>query len=278
MQKEKIIKKTKRWKAFEKDCCEYLIKKYQNSNINFNKAGDSNSICPDIEVIKNDKNIFNIEVKMKKSQCGQFALRIENNKFTYSKLNKGKDNAYSEEIINYLNSNYNIYKDIKQSALKLDLPIDIYTNWIIDNYFNSNSKFIITGTKQNKIIFPIEKIENYFKITCYLRRKKSGSREMPKSDYNMVKEYLNKNNIKIKKLFNNEGSFFVEFEKELNKDFKFNIKDNSYLISICENNKLGQVKKLSKTNNPTIIFSLELYNDKQLEEDLDIFLNYLKKE
>ena len=278
MQKEKVIKKTKQWKIFEDDCHKYLMENYKDSNVNFNKVGESNPNSSDIEVVKDNKNIFNIEIKMKKSQCSQFTLRIEDDKFIYSKLNKSKNNDYSKEIIDYLNLNYDTYKDVKQSTLKVDLPKEIYKKWIIDYYYSLNSKFIITGTKKNKIILPVEKIEDYFKITCCLRRKKSGSREMPKSDYNIIKEYLNNSNIEFKEFFNHKNKFFIKFNKKVNEDFKFSIKDNSYLISVCENGKIGQIKKPNKTNNPTIIFSLELYNNEQSKKDLDIFINYLKKE
>ena len=114
MQKEKVIKKTKQWKIFEDDCHKYLMENYKDSNVNFNKVGESNPNSSDIEVVKDNKNIFNIEIKMKKSQCSQFTLRIEDDKFIYSKLNKSKNNDYSKEIIDYLNLNYYKYKYVKK--------------------------------------------------------------------------------------------------------------------------------------------------------------------
>lgn len=278
MRKEKIRKKSKRWQIFENNCHEYLINNYGDYNVDFNKIGDSNSNCSDIEVIKNLKNVFNIEVKMKKSQCGQFALRIEDDKFIYSQLNKSESDTFSKKIIDFLNLNYNDYKNVKQSTLKIDLPQDIFEEWIMNHYSKLNSKFIITGDKKNKIIVPIKNIKNYFKITCCLRRKKSGSRDIPKSDYRIVKEYLENNIDNFVEIFNVDDSFFIKFDTEIKKNIKFDIENNSYKIILCEDSKFGQIKKLGKTNNPTVIFSLDLYNGKQLEADLDMFLNDLKKD
>lgn len=279
MTKEKdIVKKPKRWEIFENDCFCYLNDKYLKENIDFIKAGKSNSKCSDIKVLKNNKDIFNMEIKMKASQSSQFALRIEDDKFIYSDLNQNENNKYSKEIIDYINSNYEKYKDIKQNSIKIDLSDNLYKNWINSHYRNSNIEFIITGDKNNKIILPIENIDKYFKIECFLRKKKSGSRKLPKSDIEIIKDYINKNISKSFNIFNIDKEFYIEFNSEIKKDIKFEIENNMYMISLCNNSNVAVIRKLGNTNNPTIIFSLKLYNNKQYEDDLNKFLYYIEKD
>lgn len=273
-----IVKKPKRWEIFENDCFCYLNDKYLKENIDFIKAGKSNSKCSDIKVLKNNKDIFNMEIKMKASQSSQFALRIEDDKFIYSDLNQNENNKYSKEIIDYINSNYEKYKDIKQNSIKIDLSDNLYKNWINSHYRNSNIEFIITGDKNNKIILPIENIDKYFKIECFLRKKKSGSRKLPKSDIEIIKDYINKNISKSFNIFNIDKEFYIEFNSEIKKDIKFEIENNMYMISLCNNSNVAVIRKLGNTNNPTIIFSLKLYNNKQYEDDLNKFLYYIEKD
>ena len=276
--KKSIVKKIKRWEIFENDCFCYLKDSYLKDNINFIKAGKSNSKCSDIKVLNNNKDVFNIEIKMKTSQSSQFALRIEDDKFAYSNLNQNENNKYSKEIIDYLNLNYEQYKYIKQNSVKIGLTEDLYKKWIISHYNNSNIKFIITGDKNNKIILPIENIDKYFKIECFLRKKKSGSRKLPKSDFEIVKDYIDKNISKSFNIFNIDKEFYIEFNTEIKKDIKFKIENNIYMISPCNNSNVAVIRKLGNTNNPTIIFSLKLYNNKQYKDDLNKFLYCIKKD
>ena len=279
MTKEKnIVKKLKRWEVFENDCFYYLNNKYLKQNIEFIKAGKSNSKCSDIKALKDKKDIFNIEIKMKSSQSSQFALRIENDKFIYSNLNQNNNNEYSKKIIDYLNLNYETYKNINQSNIEINLPSELYKDWINSHYNKLNTKFIITGNKNNKIILPIESIDKYFKIRCFLRKKKSGSRKLPKSDYDIVEKYIKENIDESFSTFNINKEFYIEFDTEIKKDIKFNIEDNLYMLAPCKNNNICIVRKLSNTNNPTVIFSLKLYNDKQYEDDLNKFLYYIEKD
>lgn len=270
-----IIKKIKKWEIFEDNCFEYLIDNY--SDCNFEKEGQSNSQCSDIKVLVDKKNNFNIEAKMQSSQTSQFTLNIENEKFKYSELNKNKNNEYSKKIIRYLNTNYDTYKNINQKSIQVDLSIDLYKKWILSHYETSNIKFIITGNKDNKIILPIENIDKYFEIKCFIRRKKSGSRNLPKSNYQLISDYIEKNIDNNFNIFNVDKNFYAEFNNQIKNDIKFEINDDIYMISPLVNKNICNIRKLGKTNNPTVIFSLKLKNKIQNKEDLDTFLNCIKK-
>ena len=272
MSKSKNIrKKKKKWEIFENNCFEYLI--YNYPDCNFIKQGESNSKCSDIKVSNNKKFNFNIETKMKSSQTSQFAVNIKEEKFKYSELNKNENNKYSKEIIKYLNLSYDNYKNINQNSICIDLPNDLLKKWILSQYKTSNIRFIITGDNNNKIILPIENIDNYFEIKCFLRRKKSGSRNLPKSNIENICNYIKKNINNHFNIFNIGKNFYIEFNSKIEKDIKFDINDDTYMISPLENKNICSIRKLGKTNNPTIIFSLKLKNKIQNKEDLNIFLN-----
>lgn len=276
LKSKNIRKKKKKWEIFENNCFEYLI--YNYPDCDFIKEGASNSRCSDIKVLNNKKYYFNIEAKMNSSQTSQFTLNIEKEKFKYSELNKNKNNKYSKEIIKYLNSNYDNYKNINQNSVYIDLSNDLCKKWILSHYKTSDIRFIITGDNSNKIILPIENIDKYFEIKCFLRRKKSGSRNLPKSNIQVITDYIEKNIDSNFNIFNINKNFYIEFNNQIEKDIKFNIDNDTYMISPLESKNIYSIRKLGKTNNPTVIFSLKLKNKIQDKEDLNSFLNCIKKD
>lgn len=273
----KSVKKYKSWKAFELECSKYLNNTYGSKNLNFKRVGSSKSNVSDIQVIQNSKELFYIESKMKKSQSGQFVLLIEDDKFIYSPSNKNELNEYTKKILYHINSKFDNFKDVNQSTIKVDLPSDIFEKWIINHYKSLDTKFIITEGNAGKIIFPIEQIGKYFKITSNLRRKKSGSRYMPKKDLEKVSNYLEKNYVEFISISYIAKKPIVNFDSILEDEFKFSVGEDNYKICLDEDSSLVTVRKLGKTNNPTVVFSLELYNNVQSENDLEEFISLTKK-
>lgn len=261
----------KRWQIFEEDCCNYLNKTYQSMGVNFVKNGDCNCNLSDILTTPKLKPAFNIEVKMKICQSGQFALRLEDDKFVYSSSNKYEQDLLSESIIEYINDNLNIFKNVKQSSLKIDLPESLFAKWIICHYSHLDSKYIITGDKNKKIILPIEKVNDYFKINCHLRRKKSGSRDLPECDYDKVKNYIISKIDKNVVFFKIKNKSFVDFSGETPYTDSFTIGSDTYKI-VPYDNQLFQIRKLGITNNPSVVFSLKLKKGIQDESDLNAFI------
>lgn len=54
----------KDWQLFEQECCTYLNSVLKDYPFTFKCSGGSNSNASDIEVMKNNKSVFSIEVKL----------------------------------------------------------------------------------------------------------------------------------------------------------------------------------------------------------------------
>lgn len=263
------------WENFEHDCATFLNSNYSNSSLFFKCVGGANSTVSDIQILKDNKILGYIEAKMNIAQSGQFVLLNNDtyNMFIYSPLNQTPINAYSQLILEYINSNYNFFKDVSTSSLVIDLNSDIFTKWIIQHYTNKNAKFIITSSPKNElIIFPTEKFNEYFEVKANFRRKKSGSNNLPSSHLNTVSTYLNETfgNIEIT---NSNKKYFVTFYKSLPPydKYKFSLNSNSYQLTKKHDN-MYEIRKLGKTNNPNVIFSIEY---KGTSTSSTIFENYL---
>ena len=63
-----------RWQNFEKNATKFLEDINNNNNIKVIYKGNSNSKTIDIEILKNNLLLLNIEVKMPTSQIGQFVI------------------------------------------------------------------------------------------------------------------------------------------------------------------------------------------------------------
>ena len=77
------------WQAFEKTAENFINKVIKIDNVRIEGKGGSNSNAKDLIAIKNNKEIFNIEVKEQKSQIAQFVVEIdeENKNFYLGRIN-----------------------------------------------------------------------------------------------------------------------------------------------------------------------------------------------
>lgn len=89
-----------RGEEFEKDCYEYLKEKYQDFDVIFKRNGGMDSTKSDIEVFKNGKSQFFIEVKDAKAQSGQFVVLPdeETKTFSFSASNRSKENDKTNHL------------------------------------------------------------------------------------------------------------------------------------------------------------------------------------
>lgn len=255
----------KTWKDFENNCFEYLTNTY-GTHCTFEKLGESDSTQADIKVITKNETFF-IEVKEPKAQCGQFVLipDIENNKFKFSSKNKSLENKYTDEIINHMDDNFDIFKDAGTKGANLIINQNIIDNWVIDYYTNKSVKFFITkifiNKNENYIIIPTNELNDYFDITGKYRIKKSGSSPAPKNVHNEIIQILNqKFSITDTKIIGKK--LLVVSDEDLNKS-KFKIPSNpkdEFLLSQKSDNTF-EVKKLSNTLNMNVIFSISLKNN-----------------
>ncbi|MBU5455293.1 hypothetical protein [Caproiciproducens sp. MSJ-32] len=262
------------WEIFENECVNFLNSNFGNNDIKFIGKGKSDSTTSDIEVMVNNRVKFLIESKMPKAQSGQFVLLIEGDKFIYSPENKTPENEYAHLIKDYINNNFNLYKDVSTRALEIDLPISYFTEWIKNHYIKKGVRFVITYYKNEFVIFPIEKYGDYFNVTANFRRKKSGSSELPQKYFNDVKEYFENKHPNPFYLTQKGKKIFLQSDAQLNK-YQFSITDINCQLTFKEDEGMYEIRKLGSTNNPNVIFSVECIKP-QDNRDLILFINSLK--
>lgn len=250
-----------KWKMFEKECVDFLNKTYGNT-CQFKHCGGSDSTVPDILVKTNTGKSFYIEIKMPLAQCGQFVLlpNNETRNFIYSKTNKTPLNDFSEEIINYMNKNFDMFSTsgTKGEEIQFDNSEIVFRNWILKHYEELNVKLIITKHHSNFIILPINKLSDYFTINGIYRIKKSGSKSVGKKNCNKVLEYIQANyDLHCSRIYNDK-LYVTLAENKQNK--KFFIDKNEFMFSLKNdtNRYEFEVRKLSNTNNANVIFSIRL--------------------
>lgn len=245
------------WEDFEINCTSFLNNNF-NRYATFTHQGGANSTKPDILVKTKTGNTFYIEVKQKIAQCGQFVLFPNNvsKTFEYSIINKTPINAYTQKIIEYMNSNFDKFKNptAKGESILIENSQHIFASWIIEFYKQKNVKFIITD---NNIILPLQNLANYFNITAKYRIKKSGSSNVPQKSVNSILNYLesNKYNISSSKFLNKK--LIISSNDNLNK-LSFNIDNIQYMFSQKKASIEYTIKKLSNTKNANVIFSITL--------------------
>lgn len=249
------------WKKFEEKAVNFLNNNFFSENVDFILLGGSNSNEKDINVIIKNKLQFVIEAKLDKSQIAQFVL-IPDTKNRNFKIGKIKGlRKKTKEIISYMNRNYENFKTPTTSGIVVNCEDKLKFDCIDDYLQENNIQFIITHTKSGKVkIIHRLNFKKYFKIECIYRKKKSGS-----SDYKynedlksfLLKHFSNLKTVTIeKKKTKLQFISGVVFQNK-NKRY-FDINSNKAYLSPIENDKNSfYLKKLSTTNNPTIIFQIE---------------------
>ncbi|MDM0611593.1 hypothetical protein QTH09_11210 [Clostridium perfringens] len=275
------------WSSFEEECTDFLNTKYSNSSLFFKHVGGSNSNISDIQIIKDNSIKGYIEAKMSLAQSGQFVLlkNDADSAFIYSPLNKSPLTPSAQIIINYINSNYNNFKDVNTNSLGINLPSNIFTDWITKHYLDKGALFIITSSFNGKlIVFKTEDFGKYFTIKANFRRKKSGSSNLPTSHYDSVFNYLNTifNSKNIKTNFLKSEStkkYYINLNTDASFDkYQFTINNVSYQLSAKQNsnyNNLYEIRKLGSTNNPNVIFSIEYNGTTSSINQLEDYLHSL---
>lgn len=270
-----------RWEKFENECFENIknILNEHNINLDIIQNGGSNSNFGDIDLYKNNNLITNIECKLSPSQSGQFVITEEVNGYVLSSRNKFS-NRFSEKILSIINDRK--LKPKSQKGLEIILPNSILKEWITEHYSTKNSQFIMTSQNLNsfKAILPFKDIEKYFNMTAILRRKKSGSHNIPikhrETTKQIVKDFIIKNNFKLTEFQEENDKLYVIMDCLNNTEDKYYLNNNTlFLRRLKDQNKNKYIiKKLSKTNNLTVIFQLE-YIGPSKNIGYQEFLNYI---
>lgn len=263
-----------KWEDFESEMTGYLQQMLKDYDVLVEQYGSADSTIPDIEItINSNSKKFYVETKMPASQTSQFVVEIKNNKFVYGSKNKFKSNQYSDEIINILNDNYNLYSKVAQTGMVVPVPETIAFSWIASNMKNKNVEFIISVDNDgNKKVFSLDQFNKFFNIKTIFRRKKSGSQDLPKTYYDDFKKHLDLRFSKYDYSLNTNGKkLYLDLPLDLNKNECYIDSDvlpegKRYFLSNKGNGKY-EVKITSSTNNPNIIFELSLKDD----VDFDMF-------
>ena len=242
------------WEKFEIDCTNFLIEQF-GKYATFTHEGKSDSTVPDIKV-ETKKNVkFYIEAKHSPAQCGQFVLlpNLETKLFEYSRLNSTGINEFSKIIIDYMNSNFEAFKEAGTAGKNIEFNNceEVFCNWIIKTYKDKGVRFFITN---NNVILPIEEFPKYFKVSAKYRIKRSGSSSVGSGNIENVKSYIQSNFPQVELKTTLDKLFIITDSALHNK--RFVLGRNEYMISQRDN--FFEVRKLSNTFNANVIFSIEL--------------------
>ena len=244
---------TPAWELFEQDCTNFLNDNVNIEGIYFKNKGGTISNQSDISVIKNNNEISNVEVKMPDSQACQIVVLIENEQFVYSNTSKSPNNIFIQSIIDYLNDNFEFYKNVSTSSMNIDFDTSTLYSRIIQYYqSNKNSPFIITGDLHTgfKAIFNCTQIDNFFDVKAVLRRKRSGTSDLPvkyrDNCIRIISEHLYSKGISITNTIAKGKKLYITLDKETPSQY-IDYGDFSIYLAL-ESGATYRVKKRSNTN------------------------------
>lgn len=262
---------------FELDSLEYLKQNFEKEGIIFVHHNTADSTGSDIEVIINGNSEFFIEAKDTAAQSGQFVLLHDdaNKTFIFSSRNKSLQNKMTEQMIAYMNEDYDRFSSAGTAGEKLCIDSQIFTQWIIRHYRSKNVKYVISK-RNHMLICPIEKFGDYFEVSAKYRIKNSGSSE-PAEKYvdaiiSTLKDQFNVTKV-YKQTINGKKKLFAYAPTNLAKS---RFKSGNYTYYLAPQTDPGhfEVKKLSNTRNKTVVFSIKVKQEQQLS-DLEAFLKEL---
>lgn len=244
----------KNWEIFEEQCNEYLKNEF-GEYAKFSLMGGSNSTVSDIKVETLTHKVFFIEGKHSPAQCGQFVLlpNLTTQSFEYSKLNETPINNYTRLIIDFMNNDFESFKDAGTSGKRIEIKNSskIFSKWIIETYKHKNVRFFISN---GNIIIPIDKVNKYFNVKAVYRIKRSGSSGVENKDIDSIKNYISQN-YKINTFSQNGNKLFVSSNDNMHNE-RFILNGHEYMFSARDD--VYEIRRLSNTFNANVIFSIEL--------------------
>lgn len=242
------------WEDFELECTDYLNKKF-GLYATFIHQGGADSTVPDILVNTKSGNSFYIDAKHSPAQCGQFVLlpNLETETFEYSRLNANRSNIYAEMIMDYMNNDFDAFREAGTAGKDIDMPngSDIFADWIIQVYRDKGAEFFITN---NYTILPIERFREYFDVSAKYRIKRSGSGNVGKGRLKLVMDYIEAHDYIITDTRIAGDKLFVVSPQQLH-DHRFILHGIEYMFSLRGDEY--ELRKLSNTYNANVIFSIK---------------------
>ena len=164
-----------------------------------------------------------------------------------------------------MNENYDDFIEARKKGVSIKLPVLVFYSWIKEHYKNKKTKYIMTKYKEQYIIFPLERLEDYFKVEATYRIKKSGSSSLNKKS----KEEFEYNLKKLGIVYEENNGNYNFLDSSIEDKQKFSFGNNHYMLR--DSNEGYKVRKLSNTANANVIFSLELrknIKEENIKKDL----------
>ena len=262
------------WKSEEKEAFDHL-KKLNLPNVAFEIHGQHNPNIPDIKVLKKNVFEFFIDVKMEDAQTSQFVVNIKHNRFEYSSLNKKENNCFKLKIVEHLNKNFDKYKSVKSKGIRINCDEDTGFGHIISDLRSKGIRYIITRKKNSDFkIICIDKLKSFFQIQGYLRRKKSGTTSVSEKDLHQVEKFLINKFDAFDICFTDTKKFLFKSKHSSLLGHYLDINEDRYFVAKNKIDGYFRLNKTSKTNNPNVIFALNLVNITN-NDDRDSFLSDL---
>ncbi len=266
------------WELFEIECLDFLKSTYFDLPYYFIRKGGSDSTKSDIEIYnkQNNKKLLSVEAKLSPSQCGQFVVHYFDNKFILSE--KGKYiNEFTESIIKHINEKE--ISNFDSGLVKLDVGTDLIIDWVKSHYKSKDCQFFITSNKLggDLVCIPLNYLQDYFSFSCVMRRKKSGTSDVPLKELQSSIQIVN-DSLKTYG-YNIIGNSYENKKLNITVDKKIQSKNHQYsnknhFLSETDSENVYRVKKRSKTNNINIIFSI-IYNNNKRVSGLDELISTL---
>lgn len=261
-----------KWEMFEVQCTDYLNDRF-GAYAKFSHQGGADSTTPDILVETYSNKSFYIEAKYSPAQCGQFVLlpNLKKRTFEYSQSNVNQINKYAELIINYMNNNFDSFREAGTAGKDINIPnsTNIFANWIVYTYKDKKVDFFITN---NNTILPIDRFKEYFDITAKYRVKRSGSSNVGRNHIKLVLDYIRSNNYNTTDYHVAGDKLFIASPQQLHNQ-RFILLGIEYMFS--KRGKEYELRKLSNTYNANVIFSIK-YNSSMIGMSEIEFIDYLK--
>lgn len=253
------------WQKFERKVVDYLNEKFSLDGLYFyRREGNYSSNQSDIIVERGGRTLFNLDVKCPGAQAGQFVVEATAEAFSFKpNRERPKSTAAQERIIAFLNENFEKYGSLSGSKT-IDCDPQLVFELIKEHYELKEVKYFMTSKhlERDFRIIPIDLLDECFDAKATLRRKASGSRRISNK---MFIEHQAKIEAHMRKL----GIHKFEFDDAKKRYYTplrldaLDLKRKQLYVDesiyLSRNKSYLDVKALSPTRNPTIIYSLE-YN------------------
>lgn len=255
----------KKWEDFEVKATSFLQEKY-GEFADFIHLGGSDFKHSDIYVRPKTGHDFYIEVKHCPAQSGQFVVSPNEDSFEFSLKNFSVVNDEVKKILSFMNENYEDFKSVRTQNKSLDFKgaKKVFESWAINFYKAKRVKFFISN---NFLIFPLESFKRYFDISAMYRIKKSGSATAGKRLAEPLKKHI-RNEFEIDEFIKDGTKLFVSTAKNL-ENLKFALENTEFMFS--KRGELYELRKLSKTFNANVIFTVTLKTAVQKKSDIKAF-------